>query len=74
VGREAVIRAGADRGALGDHAWFGGFAMLDDPLVVVVPSSRRPRRSPRARAAALRQALRNSAARAPQDVVAEIGN
>jgi penicillin-binding protein 2 len=36
VGREAVIRAGADRGKLADHAWFGGFATLDDPRLVVV--------------------------------------
>jgi penicillin-binding protein 2 len=36
VGREAVIRAGADRRTLADHAWFGGFATLDDPRLVVV--------------------------------------
>ena len=36
VGREAVIRAGADRGKLHDHAWFAGFASLQDPQLVVV--------------------------------------
>ena len=36
VGREAVIRAGADRGKLQDHAWFAGFASLQDPQLVVV--------------------------------------
>jgi penicillin-binding protein 2 len=36
VGREAVIRAGADRGKLQDHAWFAGFASIEDPQLVVV--------------------------------------
>ncbi len=36
IGREAVIRAGADRKRLQDHAWFAGFAPLDDPQMVVV--------------------------------------
>ena len=36
VGREAVIRAGADRKRLEDHAWFAGFASVEDPQLVVV--------------------------------------
>jgi penicillin-binding protein 2 len=36
VGREAVIRAGVDKKTLGDHAWFAGFASVDDPRLVVV--------------------------------------
>jgi penicillin-binding protein 2 len=36
VGREAVIRVGADRTKLADHAWFAGFATVQDPQLVVV--------------------------------------
>ncbi len=36
VGREATIRAGADRSKLQDHAWFAGFGPVDDPQMVVV--------------------------------------
>ena len=36
VGREAVARAGVDKKTLEDHAWFAGFASVDDPRLVVV--------------------------------------
>ena len=36
IGREAVIRAGADKKKLEDHAWFTGFATVEDPRLVVV--------------------------------------
>ena len=36
IGREAVIRAGAERKKLEDHAWFAGFATVEDPRLVVV--------------------------------------
>ena len=36
VGREAVARAGVDKKKLEDHAWFAGFASIDDPRLVVV--------------------------------------
>ena len=36
IGRESTIRAGADRKALQDHAWFAGFASIADPQIVVV--------------------------------------
>ncbi len=36
VGREAVIRAGVEKKKLEDHAWFVGFATLEDPRLVVV--------------------------------------
>ncbi len=36
VGREATIRAGADRSKLQDHAWFAGFGPVEDPKMVVV--------------------------------------
>ena len=36
VGREATIRAGADRARLQDHAWYAGFGPVDDPQMVVV--------------------------------------
>ncbi len=36
IGREAVIRAGAERKKLEDHAWFTGFATVEDPRLVVV--------------------------------------
>jgi len=36
VGRETTIRSAAERKLLGDHAWFAGFAPLDDPQMVVV--------------------------------------
>ena len=36
IGRETVIRAGAERKQFADHAWFAGFAPLDDPQMVVV--------------------------------------
>ncbi len=36
VGREATVRAGADRSKLQDHAWFIAFAPLDQPKMVVV--------------------------------------
>jgi penicillin-binding protein 2 len=36
IGRETVIKAGAERKSLGDHAWFAGFAPIDDPQMVVV--------------------------------------
>ncbi|HEY6146695.1 MAG TPA: penicillin-binding transpeptidase domain-containing protein, partial [Thermoanaerobaculia bacterium] len=35
VGHDSTIRAGADRSKLQDHAWFMGFAPLDDPQMVV---------------------------------------
>ncbi|HEY3204931.1 MAG TPA: penicillin-binding protein 2 [Thermoanaerobaculia bacterium] len=36
VGREANIRAGADRKKLQDHAWFAGFGPVENPKMVVV--------------------------------------
>ncbi len=36
VGREAVIRVGVERKKLEDHAWFAGFATVEDPRLVVV--------------------------------------
>ncbi len=36
IGRKSVIRAGADRKKLEDHAWFAGFAPVDHPEMVVV--------------------------------------
>ena len=36
VGHEATIRAGADKSKLETHAWFAGFAPVDDPKLVVV--------------------------------------
>ena len=36
IGRETTVKAGADRKTLGDHAWFAGFAPIDDPQIVVV--------------------------------------
>ncbi len=36
IGREATVRAGADRSKLQDHAWFIAFAPLDHPKMVVV--------------------------------------
>ncbi len=36
IGREAVVRAGAERKRLEDHAWFTGFATVEDPGLVVV--------------------------------------
>ncbi len=36
IGREAVIRAGAERKKLEDHAWFTGFATVEDPRLAVV--------------------------------------
>lgn len=36
IGREAVVRAGADKKKLEDHAWFTGFATVEDPRLVVV--------------------------------------
>jgi penicillin-binding protein 2 len=36
IGREAVIRAGVERKKLEDHAWFAGFAPVEDPRLVVV--------------------------------------
>jgi penicillin-binding protein 2 len=36
VGREAVVRAGADKSKLQDHAWFAGFGPVDHPRMVVV--------------------------------------
>ncbi|HEX7253209.1 MAG TPA: penicillin-binding protein 2 [Thermoanaerobaculia bacterium] len=36
IGRETTIRAGAERKKLEDHAWFAGFAPLNDPQMVVV--------------------------------------
>jgi len=36
VGREAVVKAGADRSKLQDHAWFAGFGPVDHPKMVVV--------------------------------------
>jgi penicillin-binding protein 2 len=35
VGHDSTIRAGADRSKLQDHAWFMGFAPVDDPQIVV---------------------------------------
>ena len=36
IGREATIRSGVERKKLEDHAWFAGFAPMDDPQMVVV--------------------------------------
>jgi penicillin-binding protein 2 len=36
IGRDTVIRAGAERRKLQDHAWFASFATLEDPQLVVV--------------------------------------
>jgi penicillin-binding protein 2 len=36
VGREATVRAGADKSKLQDHAWFAGFGPVEDPRMVVV--------------------------------------
>ncbi len=36
VGREATVRAGADKSKLQDHAWFAGFGPVQDPQMVVV--------------------------------------
>ena len=36
IGRETTIKAGAERKKLEDHAWFAGFAPVDDPQMVVV--------------------------------------
>jgi penicillin-binding protein 2 len=36
IGREAVVRAGVERKKLEDHAWFTGFATIQDPRLVVV--------------------------------------
>jgi penicillin-binding protein 2 len=36
IGRESTIRAGAERKKLEDHAWFAGFAPINDPQMVVV--------------------------------------
>jgi penicillin-binding protein 2 len=36
VGRESQPRPGADTRKLEDHAWFAGFAPMDDPKIVVV--------------------------------------
>lgn len=36
VGREATVKAGADRSKLQDHAWFAGFGPVEDPKMVVV--------------------------------------
>jgi penicillin-binding protein 2 len=36
VGHDTVIRAGADRSKLETHAWFAGFAPVEDPQIVVV--------------------------------------
>ena len=35
VGHDTTIKAGADRKKLADHAWFVGFAPVDDPQIVV---------------------------------------
>jgi penicillin-binding protein 2 len=79
VGREAVIRAGADRGALGDHAWFAGFATLDDPRLVVAVFVENGGHGGAAAAPLARQlfAKRFGKLLPPEprkDVVAEIGN
>jgi penicillin-binding protein 2 len=36
VGREATVRAGADKAKLNDHAWFVSFGPVSDPRMVVV--------------------------------------
>ena len=36
IGRETTIKAGAERKRLEDHAWFAGFAPINDPQMVVV--------------------------------------
>ena len=36
IGRETTIKAGAERKKLEDHAWFAGFAPVEDPQMVVV--------------------------------------
>jgi penicillin-binding protein 2 len=36
AGRNAVLRAGVDRSAIEDHAWFTAFAPMNDPKIVVV--------------------------------------
>lgn len=35
IGHDTTIRAGADRSKLADHAWFIGFAPVEDPKIVV---------------------------------------
>jgi penicillin-binding protein 2 len=35
IGKESTIKAGADRTKLNDHAWFIGFAPIDEPEIVV---------------------------------------
>jgi penicillin-binding protein 2 len=36
IGKEATVRAGADKSRLKDHAWFAGFGPVKDPQMVVV--------------------------------------
>ena len=36
AGRNAILRAGVDRNAIEDHAWFTAFAPMNDPKIVVV--------------------------------------
>jgi penicillin-binding protein 2 len=36
VGRDATVRAGADRSKLQDHAWFAGFGPVEHPRIVIV--------------------------------------
>ncbi|MCA1580292.1 MAG: penicillin-binding protein 2 [Acidobacteria bacterium] len=35
IGREATVKAGADKRKLGNHGWFAGFAPRDEPEMVV---------------------------------------
>jgi len=35
IGHDSTIKAGADKSKLQDHAWFAGFAPIDDPQIVV---------------------------------------
>ena len=36
IGRQATVRAGADKSRLQDHAWFAGFGPVNDPQMVVL--------------------------------------
>jgi penicillin-binding protein 2 len=35
IGRDTTVKAGANKRKLGDHAWFAGFAPIDNPQMVV---------------------------------------
>ena len=75
IGRGAVIRAGAERKKLEDHAWFTGFATVGGPAARRrrVRRERRARRSRRRapRAPDLREVLRDTTLRASRSLQAE---